>query len=194
MTNRQDGFTLVELLVTLSVAAIMLAIAVPAFTYTVNTNQLSGETNAFIGALNTARASAVSRNQPVYACAATYDSALNPSCATGSSDWSKGVLVFADGASSTVGTFGANSAKIKSVQFKGATITLGSAVSGANVDSKAITFGSDGRVIDGISRRLLVKQSSSGYCSSVILNGSGRTAFECSKTASGTSTTCAPCN
>ena len=62
------GFTLVELMVTITVAAILLVIAVPSFSYMINSNRLTTTANAFIGALNTARMAAIQRNASVQFC------------------------------------------------------------------------------------------------------------------------------
>lgn len=62
------GFTLVELMVAIAVAAILLVIAVPSFTTAINSNRLTSTANALIGALNTARMAAVQRNAPVQFC------------------------------------------------------------------------------------------------------------------------------
>src|SRR5689334_185 len=52
---RQGGFTLVELMVTVAVLAIMAGLAVPSFQATVNANRLTGSTNELVNALQTAR-------------------------------------------------------------------------------------------------------------------------------------------
>ncbi|MDV2080894.1 GspH/FimT family pseudopilin [Marinobacter xestospongiae] len=66
--NRMRGFTLVELMISVAVAAVLLSIAVPSFRELMARNELVTVTNAWVGALNTARAEAVKRNQPVALC------------------------------------------------------------------------------------------------------------------------------
>lgn len=65
---RARGFTLVELMITLTVATILLVIAVPSFSYIINSNRLTTTANALIGSLNTARMAAIQRNAPVQFC------------------------------------------------------------------------------------------------------------------------------
>ena len=65
---RGRGFTIVELMVTIAVAAILLVIAVPSFTNIINTNRLNSAANAMIGALNTARMAAIQQNTSAQFC------------------------------------------------------------------------------------------------------------------------------
>lgn len=62
------GFTLVELMVTLAVAAIAVAIAVPAFGSLIINNTLTGETNQFAAAFNIARNEAIKLNHNIRLC------------------------------------------------------------------------------------------------------------------------------
>lgn len=62
---RQQGFTLVELMVTLVIAAIMLAYAVPSFSRILMNNSLSSQTNEMLAGLKLARSEAARRGIPV---------------------------------------------------------------------------------------------------------------------------------
>ena len=62
---QQSGFTLIELMVTVSVAAVLLAIAAPSFSRLIAGNRITTQTNEFVGGLNLARAEAVRRGQGV---------------------------------------------------------------------------------------------------------------------------------
>lgn len=65
----ETGFTLLELMVTVSIAAILLAIAAPNFTYMTVTNRLNTATNDLVYALNTARMAAIKSNANIAVCA-----------------------------------------------------------------------------------------------------------------------------
>lgn len=62
------GFTLVELMVTVAVAAIMLAIAVPSFTYLIQSNILTTASNDLIVNLNYAHSEAGKKGTATYVC------------------------------------------------------------------------------------------------------------------------------
>lgn len=87
----EHGFTLIELMVTLSIAAILLTVAVPNFITFVQNNRLANQANDLVTMLNYARSEAVKRNQRITVCSST----TGTSCAN-STTWGTGFIVFAD--------------------------------------------------------------------------------------------------
>lgn len=85
------GFTVIELLVTLSVASILLAVAAPNYRTFVQDSQLIAQSNNFFSAMMLAKSEAIKRNSPVTIC----PSADSTTCA-GVTAWTSGWLVFAD--------------------------------------------------------------------------------------------------
>ena len=86
-----SGFTLIELMVTLGVAAILLAIAVPSFQTVFNSNRVIAVTNDYITALNYARSQAVKGGAITTLCMSN-----NGSSCTGNTGWSNGWIVWSD--------------------------------------------------------------------------------------------------
>ena len=68
MRNKRRGFTLLELLITLAIAGIVLAIGVPALREMLWQNRLTAHTNEFLTALAFARSEAIKRGRRVTLC------------------------------------------------------------------------------------------------------------------------------
>jgi type IV fimbrial biogenesis protein FimT len=62
------GFTLIELMVTIAIAAILIAMAVPSFQSMLVNNRMSAATNGLFNALNYARNAALTGNTTVLVC------------------------------------------------------------------------------------------------------------------------------
>jgi len=88
---KHRGFTLLELLITIAVAAITLSIAVPGFQDLVNNNRLTTAANDLLSDVLLARSEAVKRETRVVLC----KSKNLTSCIT-SGGWEQGWLVFLD--------------------------------------------------------------------------------------------------
>lgn len=93
MTDR--GFTLVELVLVLTIGAILLAIAVPGYAFLVNGSRLSTATNDLVTALHLARSEAVKRRARVTVCTSNSAMSSQPSCNV-NANWEAGWLVFVD--------------------------------------------------------------------------------------------------
>lgn len=91
-----------EVAVALSMAAIVLAYGVPAFTGMVRDNRVLAQSSRFVTALNLARSEAVKRGQRIVICKA--DVTVNPpecdpaicNAGTGAGCWEEGWVVFSD--------------------------------------------------------------------------------------------------
>ncbi|HWW19471.1 MAG TPA: GspH/FimT family pseudopilin [Steroidobacteraceae bacterium] len=94
--TRTSGFSLLELLVTIGIAGILAAIAVPAMRTYVQTYQASNAASSLVVALNYARSEAIKEDVPtaggagITICASTLATAP-PTCDTGS--WASGWIV-----------------------------------------------------------------------------------------------------
>jgi type IV fimbrial biogenesis protein FimT len=68
MRRHSRGFTLVELMITLTVAVVLTVIAVPSYRNMINSNRLTTAANEMVGALNLARMEAIKRNGNAQFC------------------------------------------------------------------------------------------------------------------------------
>ncbi len=90
MSRRQVfGFTLLELMVTVAVAAILLALALPSFQQTLRSNRVATSTNALLGALALARSEAIRTTHTSSLCASSSGTACGGT-------WTDGFLVWTD--------------------------------------------------------------------------------------------------
>ena len=85
------GFTLVELLVSMAVMAILLTLAVPAFSEAMVSSRLTSVANSFLSHLYLARSEAIKRNGRAVLC----KSADGLAC-SGSGGWHQGWILFHD--------------------------------------------------------------------------------------------------
>lgn len=93
---QQRGFTLLELLITVAVAAILIAVAVPSLTTFIQDSRDTAESDSLISSLEYARSEAVKEDADVEVCASanvsTVTNGANATC-SGSTSWSTGWIV-----------------------------------------------------------------------------------------------------
>lgn len=115
MRAQERGFTVIELMVTLAVLAIVVGFAIPGFQSIINSNRLAGTSNEFIAALQTARIEAIRRGRRVVVCAsANTNAGADADCATSGID---GWITFVD--EDTDGELGAGDTLLRNAGFDG---------------------------------------------------------------------------
>ncbi len=67
--KKYSGFTLIELLITVGIAGIVMAFAIPNMSEFIKNERLTAASNNLLGDIMLARSKAVERNQPVIICA-----------------------------------------------------------------------------------------------------------------------------
>ncbi len=82
------GFSLVELMVTVAVIAILAAVATPSLLSVVNNNRLAAQANEMVASLQIARSEAVRLNTPVSVCRSTNGT----SCAA-AGQWARWIVI-----------------------------------------------------------------------------------------------------
>jgi len=89
--RKNTGFTLIELIVTITIVGIFASYAVPSFSNLLERNRVTAATNQLVSALTMARSESLKRSNTVTLCQSTTQTAC-----TGGSDFSKGWIVFLD--------------------------------------------------------------------------------------------------
>jgi type IV fimbrial biogenesis protein FimT len=95
--NSTKGFTLIELMFAIAVAAIVLSMAVPSFSTMIKNNKVVTESNQLITDINYARSEAITRGVRVIMCRSANPTSATPACGGTSNTWSGGWLIFASG-------------------------------------------------------------------------------------------------
>jgi len=88
-----SGFTLMELMITLALAGVLLAIAVPNMRVFGQNNRLTAASNDLLRSFQMARSEAIKRQQNVAVCASADPTAATPACSYGAFN---GWIVFQD--------------------------------------------------------------------------------------------------
>lgn len=93
-TSPQRGFSMLELMVAVTVLGILFGIGVPSFNAMIRNNRVATNTNEIVLALSVARSEAVRRGLPVSVCASN---AAHTACvAAAQPNWANGWFVFTD--------------------------------------------------------------------------------------------------
>ncbi len=132
MKAKQRGFTLTELVVTMTIVGILLALGAPSYKYVTTANRISGEVNGLLGDMQFARSEAIKEGQTVSVCSST-----DGATCSGNSSWAGGWLVFTD--TGTIGTIDGTDQILRASRA----LTSGDTFS-ASSNVSAVTFTRDG--------------------------------------------------
>lgn len=160
--RQQAGFTLIELMVTISIASILMFVAVPSFVQFQRNAKLSEAVSAFISAANAARANAMKLG-------------LNTYLVPNGANWSTGWFVFTD--KNWNQTFDAGTDEVVlSHEALSSDITIAT-VGASSLTNGYLLFNGSGypRLKDGgFGGGTIVMSNISPRSSSIIINPSGR--------------------
>lgn len=166
--RRQSGVTLIELLVTISIAAILMAIAVPGFQDFFRRNRLDSAASDFMATLNYARSEAIRRGVPVSVC----KSNNGTSCGGDGVDWEQGWIVFVNLNNDSPAVVDAKEEVIRVQQRLAQGITLRPNGNYTNF----LTYRSDGRV-NNIGTFAICHNDQLVGSKSITITGTGRARF-----------------
>jgi type IV fimbrial biogenesis protein FimT len=91
--HKHSGVTIVELLTVMTIAAILMAVAVPSYRYVTTANRIAGEINGLLGDLQFARYEAIKEGLLVTICPTT--ASTDTACAA-TATWAGGWIVLAN--------------------------------------------------------------------------------------------------
>ena len=91
------GMSIIELMLTVSIVAVLAALATPSFTGMIQNSRIRSQSSDLMTNLAIARAEAAKRSVRVTLCASTTWQSASPSCTGGGAGaWASGYIVFAD--------------------------------------------------------------------------------------------------
>jgi type IV fimbrial biogenesis protein FimT len=93
----EGGFTLIELMVTVTIAAVLLAIGVPGMTDLIRDARLATQSDMLVSTLNLARMEALKQGKSFKVCPAETPSTAS-GCTVNLQTWATGWIVFGDAA------------------------------------------------------------------------------------------------
>lgn len=134
--RRSGGFTLIELMVVLTLIGIITMLAAPSFNSAILSNKLAAFANNFMASAQLARSEAIKRNRAVHLCR----SADGATCA-GSGSWQQGWIVGSD--DNRNGTFDAGETVIQVQQAISADYQFNSTAGTYDLKFQPIGGGSD---------------------------------------------------
>jgi type IV fimbrial biogenesis protein FimT len=97
--RKARGITLIELMVTLAIAALLMSLAAPSFKRLLQSNNMSSGVNTFMGDVRYARSEAVRLGGRIVMCRSDDPEAAAPVCAAAgatSTGWASGWIIFQD--------------------------------------------------------------------------------------------------
>ena len=150
----QGGFSIIELMTVLAIAAIFIVVAIPSFQSTIRSNRVSSQSNEMMTSFTLARSEAIRRNGRVSICAQD-PTTSTPTCGT---DWAGGTVVFADADGD--GTMDTGETVIRFFDAPGDWITI----AGTPSDRDVITFNRRGLTTLATGETLALQLSPDDEC------------------------------
>ncbi len=176
MNFKSHGFTLVELMITVALSAIVLSFAVPSMSYLIRSNSVIAVNNNLVGDIRYARSEAIKRNAAVTVCVANNN--FN-NCVLDSNNWSGGWVVVVESVARN-GNLEAGETILRMTSGIDDSIDVRSSNATGNNLVGGLSFGGDGFPVipdDGaapVGEFLLCVDNKTLYSSRIEVNATGR--------------------
>ncbi len=176
MQGSNSGFTLIELIITLAVAAVVLTLAAPALRDTLIRNRVATEINSLAATLNQGRSEAIKRGRSVTLCnSSNGTSCCSSSGASCAKNWQNGWILFED--SNADGTFDSSdetAIKVSSGFTSSDTLTYAANTATSTATSSYVRFKSNGFSKEAGSFKLCESGSAVKYARALYISTTGR--------------------
>lgn len=161
----QDGFTIIELMIAVTLIAILLTFGIPGFGNTIEQNRLSTQVNTLISTLQLARSESVKTGKRITVCKSSNGS----SCQNAAAGFESGWIVFED-SSPADGALSAGERLIKIQESLNSNHTLRGDANFANF----VSYLPSGAISNDPGRFILCKDNDTTKSRAVFINTSGR--------------------
>lgn len=142
---RSKGFTIIELMITLALVAVIIAVAAPAMTNMIKNNRLRGSSLDLMSDIQFARSEAVRRGTQVVLCRSAAPTTATPVCGGTVNTWTTGWLIYTNDPADTTHIFGGTDALLRVGLPAGSGVTIRSNASG----NQTVAFNADGSTDEG---------------------------------------------
>lgn len=166
----QKGFTLPEVIATMAIAGILLAVAVPNFRELIRENRLASQANSLVSAINLTRSEAIKRGTRVTLCKSN-----DGTQCSGIGTYEQGWIIFSD-ANNPVGRVDNNDKIVRIFTKLPNTMTL---IGNGNIDSY-ISYTADGvaRFANNAFQAGTLQLCQENHGRNIILSAGGRVRVE----------------
>ena len=163
--KKESGFTLFELIVTVAIAGLIMAFAIPEMGTFVKNERLVTQINTLVSHLAYARSEAVLRRQQVILCASDDSASTTPSCA--GTNWAAGWILYVDVDNSSGFSAGDLVLRVKQTLEGSNTSLVSSTGSSIVYDNRGFSPNSNGTFS-------LCDDRGAGYMKSITISNTGR--------------------
>lgn len=144
-SKSQSGFSMIELMITIALLAILLSLAQPSFQSLLNGNRLTSISNELLATMQTARMESFRLGRQAVVCKSLNADTATPTCSAAAGNWIGWIAFVDDGggtaANATNGTFNAGETLLRVGTVSGTVVVTPSLAISA---TQRITFRSDG--------------------------------------------------